>query len=77
MFIRSECLVHLIRQFRRENSDRHVGILTKELIRRVLGALPGSGGNTSDLHAATVRETVNLSPKHGRRFSSVPKANFG
>lgn len=58
MFIRSECLVHLIRQFRRENSGRHVGILTKELIRRVLGALPGSGGNTSDLHAATVREQV-------------------
>ena len=38
-------------------------------------ALEGEGDDPDRIIADD--ETVNLSPKHGRRFSSVPKANFG
>jgi hypothetical protein len=61
-YIRSECIIHLIRAARHDNDQAYFGALYRELMRRLASALPrgdGEGVNpTENVHAATARDHV-------------------
>ncbi len=60
-FLPSECLVHLVRACRRDNSERWFERLYKSLIARVLRALPrseSSDGGTSSYTRESIRDKV-------------------
>lgn len=59
-YIPSECLLHLIRASRRDNSDAWFERLYKVLVERVLRAVPRAeaGGNTTSLMNESVRNAV-------------------
>lgn len=61
-YIKSECIVYLIRSTREDNDDGYFNELYRELMRRLASALPrasgGSAGRSEDIHDAAGRERV-------------------
>jgi hypothetical protein len=58
-FIPSECLAHLVRATRSDNSDRWFEILHNELVRRILARLPCRPvGGPENITAESVRENA-------------------
>lgn len=62
LYIKSECIVYLIRDTRNDNDQRYFNELYRELMRRLSSALPRVSGEQADqsenVHAATARERV-------------------
>lgn len=62
LYIKSECIVYLIRNTRNDNDDGYFNELYRELMRRLASALPRFSGEQTDqsenVHAATARERV-------------------
>lgn len=62
LYIKSECIVYLIRNTRNDNDDGYFNELYRELMRRLAGALPRFSGEQADqsenIHAAAARERV-------------------
>jgi hypothetical protein len=61
-YVKSECIVYLIRSTREDNDDGYFNELYSELMRRLASALPrasgGSAGRSEDIHDAAGRERV-------------------
>lgn len=61
-YIKSECIVYLIRNTRDDNDDGYFNELYRELMRRLASALPRVSGEpadrSEDIHAAAGRERV-------------------
>jgi len=60
--LKSECIVHLIRETRTDNDERYFGELYKELMRRIDTALPRVAGERVDgqenVHASAARDQI-------------------
>ena len=61
-YLKSECIVYLIRETRSDNDERYFNELYKELMRRIGGALPRVAGERADgpenVHASAAREKI-------------------
>lgn len=61
-YLKSECIVHLIRETRTDNDERYFGELYKELMRRIVAALPRVAGERVDgpenVHASAARDQI-------------------
>jgi len=62
LYVKSECIVYLIRDTRHDNDESYFNDLYRELMRRLSSALPRVGGERIDVservHAADARDRV-------------------
>lgn len=62
LYVKSECIVHLIRDTRHDNDESYFNDLYRELMRRLSSALPRVAGERTDVsesvHAADARDRV-------------------
>lgn len=62
LYVKSECIVYLIRDTRHDNDESYFNDLYRELMRRLLSALPRVAGERTDVsesvHAADARDRV-------------------